>query len=73
MRFAVAPVAFWEAHGFAPQHWRKSVDGTLALVHEEFARRLIPDLEVRPEVQIYQCPGAALDELLESPNWNPAE
>lgn len=71
MKFAIAPVAFWEVHGFSTKSWRKSVDGTLALVHDEFARRLIPDLEDRPEVQIYQCPGEALDVLLEGPNWNP--
>ena len=73
MRFAVAPVAFWETHGFYTGSWRKSVDGTLALVHDEFARRLVPDLQAHPEVQVYQCPGAALDELLESPAWSPAE
>ncbi|MFQ8600645.1 MAG: hypothetical protein ACLSAP_08730 [Oscillospiraceae bacterium] len=73
MRFAVAPVAFWEAHGFDTRYWRKSVDETYALVHDEFARRLVPDLQAHPEVQVYQCPGAALDELLESPAWSPAE
>ena len=42
MDFCIATVAFWQSHGFDTSNWRKSIDGTLALVHRHM-RRMMPD------------------------------
>lgn len=41
MKFSIATVAFWQLVGFDTENWRKSVDGTKALVHTKFARALV--------------------------------
>jgi hypothetical protein len=69
MEFAVATVEFWQAHGFDVDSWRKSVDGTKALVHLEYARVLIPNIKDNPDVQVYAAPSAKFDELLSSLEW----
>ena len=70
MRFAVAAVEFWTRHGFNTMDWRKSVDGAQALVHDEFARLLVPDLDSRAEVQLYDCPSGEFAALMDSPAWS---
>ena len=41
MKFSIATVAFWQSIGFDTTHWRKSIDGTKALVHDKFAMALV--------------------------------
>lgn len=41
MKFSIATVEFWQSVGFDTEHWRKSIDGTKALVHDKFARVLV--------------------------------
>ena len=41
MKFSIATVAFWQSVGFDTTHWRKSIDGTKALVHDKFAMALV--------------------------------
>lgn len=37
MKFSIATVEFWQSIGFDTTNWRKSIDGTKALVHDKFA------------------------------------
>ena len=41
MKFSIATVEFWQSVGFDTTNWRKSIDGTKALVHDKFARVLV--------------------------------
>ena len=41
MNFSIATVEFWQSVGFDTTNWRKSIDGTKALVHDKFARVLV--------------------------------
>ena len=41
MKFSIATVTFWQSVGFDTTNWRKSIDGTKALVHDKFARALV--------------------------------
>jgi len=40
MEFSIATIIFWQSVGFDCTNWRKSVDGTKALVHAKFAATL---------------------------------
>ena len=41
MNFSIATIEFWQSIGFDTTHWRKSTDGTKALVHDKFAMALV--------------------------------
>ena len=69
MKFAIASIEFWQNAGFSVDSWRKSVDGTQALVHLEYAKILIPDAEANPNVTVYNSPSAEFSELLASEVW----
>lgn len=74
MKFCIASVSYWQEHGFDCTDWRKSVDGIKAIVHEEYALTLIPNIEADSNVQIYTCPSNELDTLLNSSEWaNPEQ
>jgi len=70
MEFCIASVAFWQSHGFDTSSWRKSVDGTLALVHRTYAEVLVPDVDEREEVQVYRSPSVEFDAVLASDVWS---
>ena len=40
MKFSIATVEFWQSVGFDTTNWRKSIDGTKALVHDKFPQVL---------------------------------
>lgn len=63
MQFAIALVTYFQQHGFDTIDWRKSIDGTQALVHLEYAKTLISDIETDNNVTIYNYPSAELDEF----------
>ena len=73
MEFCIASVAFWQSCGFDVSNWRKSVDGTLALVHRAYAEVLVPDIGELDEVQVYRSPSAELDGVLGSEEWSKNE
>jgi hypothetical protein len=73
MDFCIATVAFWQSHGFDTSNWRKSTDGTLALVHKEYALVLVPDVDELDEVQVYRSPSAELDGVLGGVEWSNKE
>jgi len=73
MEFCIATVAFWQSHGFDCTSWRKSVDGTLALVHRAYAEVLVPDIAELDEVTVYRSPSTELDGVLGGVEWSVPE
>jgi hypothetical protein len=69
MKFCIALVSFWQEHGFDCADWRKSADGTKAIVHIEYAKVLIPDVETNSNVTVYTAPSIELDAILNSSEW----
>lgn len=69
MKFCIATVLYWQQHGFNTTDWRKSVDNTQALIHLEYAKLLVPNIEADSSVTIYDYPSTELDNLLNSSAW----
>lgn len=69
MRIAVASVPFWESLGFSTTEWRKSLDGSHALCHLEYAQTLATHLEANPAVTVYDRTDPNFQALLNSPEW----
>jgi hypothetical protein len=69
MKFCIANTTFWQGHGFDTTKWRKSINETKAIVHIEYAKVLIPDIEMNGNVTIYNAPSVELDAILDSPEW----
>ena len=69
MDFCIATVAFWQSCGFDTSNWRKSIDGTLALVHRTYAEVLVPDIAENEAVTVYRAPSAELDGVLGGEMW----
>ena len=69
MEFCIATVQFWQSHGFDTSSWRKSVDGTMALVHRAYAEVLVPDIAELDEVTVYRSPSTELDGVLGGEMW----
>lgn len=65
MKFTIAKTDYWKLKGFDVTEWRKSKDGKLALVHDNFARMLLPDLDNDNNVKIYPFDSEKLKEVLE--------
>lgn len=65
MKFSIAKTDYWKLKGFDVAEWRKSKDGKLALVHDNFARMLLPDLDNDNNVKIYPFDSEKLKEVLE--------
>ena len=68
MEFCIATVEYWQSVGFDRTNWRKSVDGTKAMVHSEYAKVLV-DVENNPNVEVYLSPSREFTELLSSDEW----
>ena len=71
MEFAIATCELWSEYGYNIKRWRKSVDGTKALVHLEYAEILVPDIASDPEIVVYSYFDPEFEVLLNSPEWNP--
>lgn len=65
MKFAIAKTDYWKLKGFDVTEWRKSEDGELALVHDSFARMLLPDLDSDNNVKIYPFDSDELKEVID--------
>lgn len=65
MKFAVAKTSYWKLKGFDVTEWRKSKNGELALVHDSFARMLLPNIDKDNNVKIYPFDSKELKEVLE--------
>lgn len=69
MRFCIGELNYFQAIGFDTKYWRKSVDGTKAMCHAEFALTL-----ANPEyLEIYEHNDPAFTELLQSDIWTEQE
>lgn len=68
MEFAIATVDFWDSVGFNTTNWRKSTDGTQALVHLEYALILVDKDDTN--MQIYKAGSPEFKELLASKLWS---
>lgn len=69
MKFAIAPVTYWDSIGFDTTEWRKSLDGTKAICHLEYAEKLGANLHANPQVQIIDSVDPNLKNILESSEW----
>ena len=63
MKFTIGLVSYFEEHGYATDHWRKSEDGLLALVHDKYAEILI-DLEDTDNVRTYHIDDEEFKQIL---------
>ena len=68
MNFIIALNSYFQSVGFSTDGWRKSVDGTKAIVHDKYAKVLI-EIENNENIQVYSCPSAELDIILNSSEW----
>ena len=73
MNFCIAIIKYFESIGFDTTDWRKSVDGTKAIVHDRFIKILIPSYLTDKNITTYQYPSAELDNILNSEEWKVAE
>lgn len=69
MRFAIGKLEYFNKLGFDTEIWRKSVDGTQALVHAEFALTAAD----KNRLEIYDAQSEAFRALLASPEWTKEE
>lgn len=68
IKFCVATTEYWHSIGFDTTGWKKNIDGTKAIVHEEYANVLI-NTENNENIQVYECPSDELKTLLISSEW----
>lgn len=68
MKFAIASLEYWNALGYDTTHWRKSVDGTLAMCHYNFA--VLAD---ENEIEVYDVASQEFKDLLASEVWSKQE
>ena len=66
MKFAIGDLELFHNLGFNTDYWRKSVDGTQALCHAEFALKSCPS----EFLQIYNHDDPEFIELLNGPLWS---
>lgn len=69
-KYCIANTAYWEAKGYNPINWRKSVDQTKAICHLEYAEVLAKDLENNDNVKIYDLIDPAFRAILDSAEWD---
>ena len=69
MKFAIGSLEYFNSLGFNTEHWRKSVDGTLAMVHYDFAKVLCDD----SQLEIYQHDSQEFEAILNSEAWTQQE
>ena len=69
MRFCIGELEYFNSLGFDTEHWRKSVDGTKALVHASFALVVCDE----NKLDIYNHNSSELKEILNSEEWTHKE
>lgn len=69
MNFAIGLTEYFQSLGFDTTHWRKSLDGTQAVVHLDTVALLIDDAKV----EIYRHDDDAFKEILTSDEWTEKE
>lgn len=69
MKFSIGSLEYFNSLGFDTTNWRKSVDGTKALVHAD-AILLVASPD---EIELYNHNSPELIELLKSEEWTQKE
>lgn len=72
MKFCIATIAFWQSVGFDTEQWRKSNDGTKALVHDKFAKALVADVDTNENVLTLDVDSQEFNDLLQA-EWETEE
>jgi hypothetical protein len=70
MKFAIATVENFEKHGFDTTDFRKSVDGTKAIIHQGYVETLVEAVENNEDFTIYTAPSSELTSLLSGSEWS---
>jgi hypothetical protein len=73
MKFCIALVTYFNQIGFDTTDWRKSIDGTKAICHDEFIKVLVPGYLTDANITTYECPSDELEALLNGVDWYVAE
>ena len=73
MNFSFATCEFWISKGYDVTHWRKSIDGTMALCHDRYAMILVEDILVDENVTTLSVGSEALSAMMLEHFTEPAE
>lgn len=65
MNFAIGDTEYYNSLGFDTTHWRKSLDGTLSVVHYDTVQFLADD----SKLTIYRHDDEAFREVMMSKVW----
>ena len=70
MRYVIVTIEWCMEHGIVPPiHARRSVDGTMILLHEDFVAPVLGD----EEIIFYPYDSVELNEILNSETWQQQE
>ena len=69
MNFAIGDTEYYNSLGFDTTHWRKSLDGTLSVVHYDTVQFLADD----SKLTIYRHDDEAFREVMMSEEWSEKE
>ena len=69
MNFAIGRVDYFKEIGFDTSHWRKSLDGTLAVVHYDLVEVLADD----NQLDVYRHDDEAFKDVMQSAEWTEQE
>lgn len=69
MNFAIGNTEYYDSLGFDTTNWRKSLDGTLAVVHYDTIQFLADE----SEVTLYRHDDKAFKDVMMSEEWTEKE
>lgn len=69
MTFAIASTEYYQSLGFNTDHWRKSVDDTLAVVHYDTVEH-VADID---KLTLYRHDDKAFKDVMQSSEWTEDE
>lgn len=65
MKFAIAELSYFDSLGYDTSNWRKSLDGSKAVVHYEFAMILCDE----SALDVYNHDDEEFKTILDGPGW----
>lgn len=65
MTFAIGKTDYYQSLGFDTTHWRKSLDGTQAVVHYDTVQYVAED----SKITLYRHDDKAFKDVMESAEW----
>ena len=71
MKFVIANVEFFERLGYNTKYWRKSIDGTKAICHLEYAEILDNKIQEEPDVLVVDATEA--QNIMNNEEWSSKE